>query len=162
MIYKEWQKTLWKNKIKLTSCRQAIIRVFEENRKHLSAEEVHEYLKKGDQKAGIATVYRNLDLLTRIGILHRVNFGDGKDHFEITHKPIHHHHLVCNKCGKVVDYSEIMGESEFVSYLEKELTNRYEFKIESHQIYFYGLCDKCRRDLIKGDGFFDPKTKHSS
>ena len=141
---REWQKTLRKNNIKLTTSRKAIVEVFEDNRKHLSAEDVHEFLKKRNQKAGIATVYRNLDLLTRIGILHRVNFGDGKDHFEMTHKPIHHHHLVCNKCGKVIDYSEVMVESEFVSHLEKELSKRYEFKIESHQIYFYGLCNKCR------------------
>lgn len=141
---REWQKTLRKNNIKLTTSRKAIVEVFEDNSKHLSAEDVHEFLKKRNQKAGIATVYRNLDLLTRIGILHRVNFGDGKDHFEMTHKPIHHHHLVCNKCGKVIDYSEVMGESEFVSHLEKELSKRYEFKIESHQIYFYGLCNKCR------------------
>lgn len=141
---REWQKTLRKNNIKLTTSRKAIVEVFEDNRKHLSAEDVHEFLKKRNQKAGIATVYRNLDLLTRIGILHRVNFGDGKDHFEMTHKPIHHHHLVCNKCGKVIDYSEVMGESEFVSHLEKELSKLYEFKIESHQIYFYGLCNKCR------------------
>jgi len=141
---REWQKTLRKNNIKLTTSRKAIVEVFEDNRKHLSAEDVHEFLKKRHQKAGIATVYRNLDLLTRIGILHRVNFGDGKDHFKMTHKPIHHHHLVCNKCGKVIDYSEVMGESEFVSHLEKELSKRYEFKIESHQIYFYGLCNKCR------------------
>ncbi|QPM67559.1 Fur family transcriptional regulator [Atribacter laminatus] len=140
----EWEKVLKKHNIKVTSSRMAIVELFEENRKHLSAEEVHEFLKKRNQKAGIATVYRNLDLLTKVGILHRVNFGDGKDHFEITQRPIHHHHLVCNKCGRVVDYSEIMGESEFVSYLEKELTQRYGFKIESHQIYFYGLCDKCR------------------
>ncbi|NLJ48749.1 MAG: transcriptional repressor [Candidatus Atribacteria bacterium] len=141
---REWQKTLRKNNIKLTSSRRAIVEVFEDNRKHLSAEEVHEFLKKRNQKAGIATVYRNLDLLTKIGILHRVNFGDGKDHFEIAQKPIHHHHLVCNKCGRVVDYSEIMGESEFISHLERELSKRYQFKIESHQIYFYGLCDKCQ------------------
>ncbi|MBP8932839.1 MAG: transcriptional repressor [Candidatus Atribacteria bacterium] len=144
MPSKEWQKALGKQNKKLTSSRLAIIEVFEENRKHLSAEEVHDFLKKNNQKVGIATIYRNLDLLTRIGILHRVNFGDGKDHFEMTRRPIHHHHLVCNKCGKVVDYSEIIGEGEFVSYLEKELNKRYGFKIESHQIYFYGLCDECR------------------
>ena len=144
MSNREWHKVLGYYNIKLTSSRQAIIEVFEENRKHLSAEEVYEFLKKRNQKAGIATVYRNLDLLTRIGILHRVNFGDGKDHFEITRKPTHHHHLVCNKCGAVIDYSEVMGESEFVSHLEMELSSRYRFKIDSHQMYFYGLCEKCQ------------------
>jgi len=144
MLKKEWDKALGYYHKKMTSSRQAIIEVFEKNKKHLSAEEVHEQLKKCNQKAGIATVYRNLDLLTRIGVLHRVNFGDGKDHFEMTRKPTHHHHLVCNKCGSVIDYSELMEESEFISRLEQELNTRYRFKIDSHQIYFYGLCEKCR------------------
>ncbi|MCX6090949.1 MAG: transcriptional repressor [Candidatus Atribacteria bacterium] len=144
MPKREWDRAFAYFKKKMTSSRQAIMEVFEEEKKHLSAEEVYDSLKGKNQKVGIATVYRNLDLLTQMGILHRVYFGDGLEHYEITRKPIHHHHLVCNKCGSVIDYSELIEESEFISKLEQELNTRYNFKIESHQMYFYGLCKKCR------------------
>ncbi|MDK2897104.1 MAG: Fur family transcriptional regulator, ferric uptake regulator [Candidatus Atribacteria bacterium] len=143
----EWKKQFNRFNKRMTPCRQAIIDIFEEKRKHLSAEEVYILLRKKRRKVGMATVYRNLDLLSQMGLLHRLNFGDGKEHYEMARiSPAkHHHHLVCTRCGKAVDYSELVGEEhEFLNRLEKKLGDKYDFSIQSHQIYFYGLCKDCR------------------
>lgn len=144
---KIWEKEFDYFNKRVTPYRRAIIEIFEEEGRHLSAEEVYILLKKKQEKVGIATVYRNLDLLSRMGLLHRVNFGDGKEHYEMTRVSPgqHHHHLVCTRCGKVVDYSELVGEEhEFLNRLEKKLSNKHGFLIQSHQIYFYGLCEDCK------------------
>lgn len=147
---RKWEKEFDSFNKRITPHRRAILKVFEEERRHLSAEEVYMVLKKKSEKIGIATVYRNLDLLSQMGFLHRVNFGDGKEYYEMTKfsPREHHHHLICTRCGKVVDYSELVGEEhEFLNRLEEKLSNKYGFLIQSHQIYFYGLCESCRSNF---------------
>jgi len=146
MVKRKWKEIFHNFDKRPTPSRCAILEVFEEEKSHLSAEEVHERLKQKRKKVGIATVYRNLDLLSRMGILRRVNFGDGREHYELVQtSETHHHHLVCVNCGKVIDYSELMDEErEFLNRLEKELEKKHGFQIQSHQVYFYGLCEKCQ------------------
>lgn len=149
-VEKEWEKEFDYFNKRVTPCRRAIIEIFEEEERHLSAEEVYMLLRERGEKVGIATVYRNLDLLSQMGLLHRVNFGDGREHYEMTRvsPPQHHHHLVCTRCGKVIDYSELVREEhEFLDRLERELSSKYDFLIQSHQIYFYGLCESCRSNF---------------
>ncbi|MGQ9623451.1 MAG: Fur family transcriptional regulator [Candidatus Caldatribacteriaceae bacterium] len=142
-----WKDVFHSFNKKATPSRYAIVKVFEERAKHLSAEEVYECLKIRKQKISIATVYRNLDLLLRMGILRKVNFGDGKEHYEMVHRPTqYHHHLICTNCGRVIDYGEVVQEERsFLERLKEELEKKYHFRIESHQIYFYGLCHHCQK-----------------
>ncbi|WP_369017996.1 transcriptional repressor [Thermatribacter velox] len=146
MVKRKWKEIFHSFDKRPTPSRCAILEVFEEGKRHLSAEEVYEQLRRKNKKVGIATVYRNLDLLSRMGILRRVNFGDGREHYELVQpSETHHHHLVCVNCGRVIDYSELMDEErEFLDRLEKELEKKHNFRIQSHQVYFYGLCKNCQ------------------
>ncbi|MEN3186680.1 MAG: transcriptional repressor [Atribacterota bacterium] len=145
-IGEKWRKAFELSRKRITPSRKAIVEVLEEQRKHLSAEEIYSYLRAKHQKVGIATVYRNLELLSRMGIVHRVNFGDGKEHYEIAKIPaLHHHHLVCTVCGRVIDYQDFRKEeNEFVEGLGRMLEEKYNFLVQSHQLYFYGVCKDCR------------------
>jgi len=131
---------------RLTLPRDAILNILSRTDKHLSVDEVFASVKKLCPGIGIATVYRTLDLLFRTGFVVKFEFGDGKSRYELTEsKKGHHHHLVCTECGKIVDYSDFIDkEVEFFETLEKELSKKYNFKINSHQIHFFGLCDECR------------------
>lgn len=130
---------------KATPSRCAIVEVFEERGRHLSAEEVYEHLRAKRKRVGIATVYRNLDLLLRMGVLRKVNFGDGKEHYEMVRRSAqHHHHLICTRCGRVIDYSGVAQEGEFLQRLREELERKHHFHTESLHIYFYGLCRRCQ------------------
>jgi Fur family ferric uptake transcriptional regulator len=113
----------------------------------LSAEEVFLLTHKNYPGIGLATVYRTLNLLTQMGLIRKFNFGDGRSRYELTTKSEkgHHHHLVCTQCGRIIDYNDFMEkEVKFIKELEAELADKHKFKINSHQIYFYGLCDKCQ------------------
>lgn len=145
-VKEKWKRAFELSRKRITPSREAIVEVLEERGKHLSAEEIYSYLKEKRQKVGMATVYRNLELLSQMGIVHRVNFGDGKEHYEIARVPaLHHHHLVCTVCGRAIDYQDFRKEEhEFVEGLGRALEKKYGFLIQSHQLYFYGICKDCR------------------
>ena len=132
---------------RLTLPRQAILNVFAENPKHLSAEEIFLSVHENYPGIGLATVYRTLDLLTQMGLIFKFDFGDGRSRYELASEAIkeHHHHMVCSRCGRIIDYSDFMEEEvEFIKGLETELSKKHKFKINSHQIHFYGLCERCQ------------------
>ena len=132
---------------RMTTPREEICRVLSQTDEHLSAEEIYMKVHKVYPSVGLTTVYRTLELLVDMGLVSRFVFGDGKARYELAIGPKgqrHHHHLVCTKCGRVVDYSDFVDEEkELLDKTEKMLSKRYNFKILSHQIHFYGLCDKC-------------------
>jgi Fur family ferric uptake transcriptional regulator len=132
---------------RLTLPRQAILNVFAKNPRHLTAEEIFLSVHKNYSGIGLATVYRTLDLLTQMGFIFKLDFGDGRSRYELATEAAkqHHHHLICTKCGRIIDFSDFMEkETKFVKRLEVELFKKHKFKINSHQIHFYGLCERCQ------------------
>ncbi len=148
MIGPPWLHGRFRNAgFRLTLPRQAILNIFAENPKHLSAEEVFLSVHKNCPGIGLATVYRTLDLLTQMGLILKFDFGEGWNRYELASEAIkeHHHHMVCTRCGRIIDYSDFMDkEVEFLKGLEAELSKKHKFKINNHQIHFYGLCERCQ------------------
>lgn len=133
---------------RLTIAREAILDILTQSNEHLSAEDVYSKVHKAYPNIGLTTVYRTLELLVQLGLVFKFDFGDGRARYELSedHKGArHHHHLVCNSCGRVVDYTDFIDEEiELLNQTEKGLSQKYNFKITNHLIQFYGLCDKCR------------------
>ncbi|MCM8777815.1 MAG: transcriptional repressor [Candidatus Omnitrophica bacterium] len=134
--------------LRITQTRMVILDILTRRTKHhLSAEEIFLMAHRINPTIGFATVYRTLDLLTRMGIIQKMEFGDGKARYEMTEaskKVPHHHHLVCNECGKVIDYTEFTDEEkELLTKVEKELSEKYKFTIKNHIIQFCGICNDC-------------------
>jgi len=126
--------------------RQAILDVFMKNKGHLTAEEVFMHLKNNNPGIGMATVYRNLEFLCQQGLLNRFQFNSDRAHYELNDdERSHHHHIICKKCGLVKDYSVFIDrELKLMKDLEKELSKKHDFDIETHDLSFLGLCNKCR------------------
>lgn len=127
--------------------RQAVLNVFTRNGGHLTAEDVFMRIKKRFPGIGMATVYRNLEFLRQQGLLNRFQFSVKSAYYELNDdEREHHHHLICTSCGKVTDYSEFVErELKLIKDLKKELSVKNNFEIKSHQLHFYGLCEKCRK-----------------
>ena len=129
---------------KMTPQRKEILRIFVEHsdKHHMSAEDVYGILREQDSEIGLATVYRALDLLSELGILVQVDFGDGCARYELNTadpKIHHHHHLICTKCNKVIEF-----EDDLLDELEKDISNKSGFKILDHQVKFFGTCKECQ------------------
>jgi Fur family ferric uptake transcriptional regulator len=133
---------------RLTVPRQAILDVLSKTSKHLSAEDIYLSVHKVYPAIGLTTVYRTLELLVQTGMVFKFDFGDGRARYELSEGPRsigHHHHLICNGCGRIIDYRDFIEEEiELLKKTEKGLSKKYNFKITNHLIQFYGLCGQCQ------------------
>jgi len=149
-----WDGNLRKHRCRITVPRQVILDVLSKEKKHLSAEDVFLEVHKRYPDIGLTTVYRTLNLLTHIGLVLRFDFGDGKARYELSSGPEqegHHHHLVCTKCKRAIDYKDFIDEEEkLFKKTEKVLAKKYNFEITDHIVRFYGLCGECRAESQKG------------
>jgi len=141
---KDLREKLSERGYKMTPQRKEILKIFVENSDghHMSAEDVYEILQREGSEIGLATVYRALDLLSELGILVQIDFGDGCARYELnTADPNvhHHHHLICLKCRKVIEF-----EDDLLDDLEADIAKKSGFQILNHQVKFFGYCKDCR------------------
>ena len=131
---------------RITEPRQAVMEVLKNASGHPSAEEIYFLVHRNNPGVGLATIYRILDLLVKTGLIRRYDFGQGKARYELVRQDgSHHHHLICRNCGRIIDYDDFLDqEKELVGKIEAALSKKHNFKIESHNLIFYGLCSKCR------------------
>lgn len=146
---KTWcYKRLSKCCCRLTKPRMAILDILSYPGRHYTAEQIHAEAAGIYPSVGLATIYRNLELLVRIGLVWKFDTGNGRAVYETADCPeeSHHHHLICKKCNSIIDYSDKAGtEKRFIREREQALAKEYDFAIENHSIDFYGLCSACRR-----------------
>jgi len=136
------REKLRERQYKLTSQRQTILQSFIDNPdRHLSAEDVYNIVRGQSPDIGLATVYRTLELLSELDILQKLDFGDGRNRYEINEMstPHHHHHLICLSCGRVREF-----EDDLLETLETAIARKSKFAIVDHQLKFYGYCQECQ------------------
>src|SRR3990172_409134 len=90
--------------LRSTSQRDAILKTFVEDGQHLSAEELYARVKKTHPGIGYATVYRTLRLLAESGLAEEHRFEDGLSRFEYMNADAHHDHLICTRCGAIIEF----------------------------------------------------------
>jgi Fur family ferric uptake transcriptional regulator len=145
------KKQLHAQSYKLTPQREATVRVLLENEQdHLSAEDVYLLLKERSPEIGLATVYRTLELLNELKIIHKINFGDGVARYDLNAEGAErfHHHLVCIQCGSV---DEIL--TDLLRDVEQKVERDFNFRVLDHRLTFHGVCYRCKDkdEEVKGD-----------
>ena len=84
-------------------------------------------------EVGLVTIYRTLDLLSEIGAVRRLDLGDGP-RYELAED--HHHHLICESCGRVAEFESCPVDLRYLKGVD--------FEISSHTLEIYGRCADCR------------------
>ncbi len=133
---------------RMTTPREAILEFLSASSKHMSAKEIYISIQKNYPEIGMSTVYRTLDLLAGMGVVDKLAIGDGQNRYELksSEKDEHHHHLICTKCGDIINYSEFLDEElSLVKKTEDKLAKKYDFIIQDHNIEFLGICKKCQK-----------------
>lgn len=134
---------LHKAGFKLTPQREATVQtLLEHYEDHLSAEEIYVEVKKKHAEIGLATVYRTLELLTKLKVINKITFQDGLARYDVNKGGDNHfhHHLLCLQCGKIEEiYEDLLSE------VEEEVERKYDFLIRDHRLTFHGLCSDCRK-----------------
>lgn len=123
--------------LRLTPQREMILSAVAKGNHHCSADQLMTLVRKRYPYLNKSVIYRNLELLTRLGILNQADFGKGYMEYELHAHP-HHHHLVCENCGKTAEIGE-----KLLLPLYKKLQKKYQFvpSLQYHAIS--GLCKKC-------------------
>src|SRR3989304_2751076 len=91
-------------RLKFTKQREKILEAFLRIEKHVSAEELYKDVSKKNPQIGLATVYRALNLLYECGLAQEKKFGNGQTRFEHTFNHEHHDHLICVRCGEIIEF----------------------------------------------------------
>jgi len=136
---KSFSDFLEKKDLKLTTQRRTILhQAMREG--HFSAEDLLKFSKKEDPTVSKATVYRTIALLKESEILEEQDFGDGKKLYERAQGRKHHDHLVCIKCGKIIEF-----ENEPIERLQDSEAKKHSFKIVYHSLKLFGFCQNCSK-----------------
>lgn len=115
---------------KATPQRVAVLRALAEEQ-HQSLEEI----RARCPEVGLVTVYRALDLLGGLGIVRRLDLGDGA-RYELARD--HHHHMICESCGDISEFDECPLDPELLP------PKSADFEIRAHSLEVYGRCAACR------------------
>ncbi|MFP3975362.1 MAG: Fur family transcriptional regulator [Dehalococcoidia bacterium] len=123
---------------RLTPQRSLILDVLHQADKHISAEEILAEVRARYPKVNKSTVYRTLELLKRLGLVDETDLGQGRLCYHHVDKG-HHHHLVCQRCGRVLDIDE-----EMLDPLKKAIIEKYNFMPDIRHLVLHGYCLTCK------------------
>jgi len=119
--------------------RRAVIELLGSQQCCLTAQEIFDQLRSEGRRVGTASVYRALEQLTKDGYVQRIDIGAGTSRFEPIHADgVHHHHLVCDDCGKV----EAFADDELERTLHK-VEARTGYSVAGHDVVLRGACRDC-------------------
>ncbi len=129
-----------KRGLKTSQKRLFIIDYFLNEDRHFSIEELYDEIRRINAHISFSTVYRTLKLLTECGLAQECRFGEGVVRYEPVHKAQHHDHLICRKCGKIIEF-----ENSKIEALQKHVAKKYNFLVDFHTLELYGLCSTCQK-----------------
>ena len=133
------QGKLNKEGLRLTRPRQEVAAILKEAKQPLTPQVIHQRATAKNCDIGLVSVYRTLDLLSELDLVRRVHGQDGC-HGYVLASPGHHHHLICRKCGKAVEFSGSSDLSDFIKRVEASTG----FTIDEHILQLYGFCQQCQ------------------
>ncbi len=119
-----------------TSQRQVISEELKKVKSHPTVNEIYEMVRKKLPRIGLGTVYQNLDILAKLGIISKLEVDGEQKRFDGDMTP--HYHIRCIKCKRVDDIFIKMDRE-----LEKSAASCCDYKILDHHVQFSGICNKC-------------------
>jgi Fur family ferric uptake transcriptional regulator len=135
---KKIETLLRQHGFKITPQRRNILRAITLTHEHLTPAAIHERVCQVHPSIGLVTIYRTLEILTKLGLICEVHAGGNCRSYLMRRPAEHHHHLICANCGTVIDFTDCdLGE------LEQRLTRETGFKINGHLLEFLGQCENC-------------------
>lgn len=126
--------------LKNTRERQIILKELEARKDHFNAEKLYSVLNRKGTKVSRPTIYRTLKLLEQFHLIERLDIKKNCFYYEPTYRKKDHGHLICQHCGKIVDFS--WGSIEN---LKSELCKEKVFKPDNISIHVFGICEACQR-----------------
>jgi Fur family ferric uptake transcriptional regulator len=122
-----------------TSQRRRILEAIQAGPPHFGAEELSARLSKAGARVSRATLYRTLGSLEAAGVVRRVELDADHAHYELAEGE-HHEHLVCESCGRIIEFSDAAVEKRLAAVLRE-----HGFRARRHLVQVFGTCARCSR-----------------
>lgn len=129
--------TLKKSGVRITPQRHAVLEYLLNSMTHPTADDIYKALEGKFPNMSVATVYNNLRVLKDIGLVRELTYGDASSRFDCNTSD--HYHIICNQCGKIVDFH--YPSLEEVESLAEQVTG---FDVSHHRLEVYGICNACK------------------
>lgn len=120
--------------------RAQILDIFLKTEKHPTINDLYDLVRKKNPQIGLATVYRTMEVICDAGLARKIDFGDGTNRYEHKYRHQHHHHLVCLKCGRIIEIT-----SDKLETIQRQLAKKHGFTIAKDTMKIFGTCKTCRR-----------------
>ena len=124
--------------IRMTKQRKFILEELKKSKFHPTADELYEQVRKRLPRISLGTIYRNLEIMNRKGLIRRIDTGDGPHRFDGDLRI--HYHTKCQKCGRIAD----LNQNE-IPELDRIQRLELPFDIQRVKIEFEDICDECKR-----------------
>lgn len=123
--------------VRITPQRQAILNFLIRSKSHPTADEIYQSLSPDFPNISVATIYNNLKVFKKTGIVKELTYGDASSRFDFDTQ--NHYHVICEKCGKIVDFH--YPSLHEIEQLAQHVTD---FNITHHRMEIYGICQECK------------------
>jgi len=123
---------------RVTAQRTLLLELLRQSRGHLDADELYQRARKKNSRISLSTVYRNLQLFKRLGLIEEHHFDEEHHHYEVK-SGAEHQHLLCVNCGKVVEFACPVSRK-----FRENIGKKYDFEITDVEVRMTGLCSSCR------------------
>jgi len=137
-----FEKYLHAQGLKFTPQRRRVLNTIFSTRDHFEADDLVSASRQGGNTLSRATVYRTLPLLVRCGLIREVQFGENPAHYEHTFGREHHDHMICIRCGEVVEFYD-----ESIEQLQDTVCAAHDFQVQTHNLEIKGYCGRCRKSF---------------
>jgi Fe2+ or Zn2+ uptake regulation protein len=127
--------------IRMTRQRKVILEELRKFMHHPSADEIYEAVRKRIPRISLGTVYRNLEVLSELGEIRKLEFGGTIKRFD--GDPEDHYHIRCNLCDRVDNVP-----MPHLADIEERINLQTDYRIIGHRLEFIGLCPECSRNMI--------------
>ncbi len=124
---------------RLTPQRLAVLKILATSDEHLDAEEIYERVKADFPFTSLATIYKTVTLLKKVGEVMELGFVDDSNRYDGA-RPYPHPHLICLKCKKILD-----PDIPILTELPLELSQKTGYQILNHRLDFFGICPQCQK-----------------
>jgi Fur family transcriptional regulator, ferric uptake regulator len=139
-----FRRYLRDHRLPVTRQRDLVARIVFLSEDHPSVDAIIRRLRERNEAVGTATVYRTLEVLVESGLVRAHDFGEGFKRYEPVSAQAHHEHLICERCGNVVEF-----QNERLERMLPSIADEHAFQHSRHRVEIYGVCRDClRRELV--------------